>query len=274
MRKGAGKEARLSYLANALMENRNGLIVGVDVRHATGTAGRDYALALVERHLRSGATLGADKGYDVRALVQSIERRGVRAHIARHTKNGRHSTVDGRTAHSQGHAMSQQVRKRIEQAFGWVKTIGDLRKPPVTGLAKVRAWAAWNFAAYNSNGARLDRLQPQDRGRDLRTCTTGSGARMHAADGHQHSAVRAPRGRARRAGSWPVSRSLVPRSKPSIRITTATVAPVECCCRCCRPRKATRRCICPAPCCAPRPPSTSRLPASSCVATGLPGSSC
>lgn len=149
MRKGAGKEAKLSYLANALMENRNGLIVGVDVRHATGTAERDGALDLVNRHLPPGATLGADKGYDVRAFVQALRRRGIRAHIARHTTNGRRSAIDGRTARSKGYAVSQQVRKRIEQAFGWVKTIGDLRKLPVVGLAKVRAWATWNFAAYN-----------------------------------------------------------------------------------------------------------------------------
>lgn len=141
MRKGAGKEAKLSYLANALMENRNGLVVGVDVRHATGTAERDGALELVSRHLPSGATLGADKGYDVRAFVKAIQRRGIRAHIARHTTNGRRSAIDGRTARGKGYAMSQQVRKRIEQAFGWVKTIGDLRKLPVVGLAKVRAWA-------------------------------------------------------------------------------------------------------------------------------------
>lgn len=149
MRKGAGKEAKLSYLANALMENRNGLIVGVDVRHATGTAERDGALDLVNRHLPPGATLGADKGYDVRAFVQALQRRGIRAHIARHTTNGRRSAIDGRKACGKGYAMSQQVRKRIEQAFGWVKTIGDLRKLPVVGLAKVRAWAIWNFAAYN-----------------------------------------------------------------------------------------------------------------------------
>lgn len=98
MRKGAGKEAKLSYLANALMENRDGLIVGVDVRHATGTAERDGALDLVNRHLLLGATLGADKGYDARAFVEAIQRRGIRAHIARHTTNGRRSAIDGRTA--------------------------------------------------------------------------------------------------------------------------------------------------------------------------------
>jgi len=148
MRKGAGKEAKLSYLANTLMENRNGLIVGVDVRQATGTAERDGALNLVDNHLQRGSTLGADKGYDVREFVQALRRRGIHAHIARNT-NGRRSAIDGRAARGKGYAMSQQVRKRIEQAFGWVKTIGGLRKLPVIGLEKVRAWTMWNFAAYN-----------------------------------------------------------------------------------------------------------------------------
>jgi len=149
MRKGAGKEAKLSYLANTLMENRNGLIVGVDVRPATGTAERDGALALVDGHLGRGATLGADKGYDVREFVNQLDRRGIRAHFARNTAKGRRSAIDGRTARGKGYAMSQQIRKRIEQGFGWVKTIGGLDKLPVTTLPRVRGWVTWSFAAYN-----------------------------------------------------------------------------------------------------------------------------
>lgn len=148
MRKGHGKEAKLSYLANTLMENRNGLIVGIDVRHATGTGERDGALALVDAHLSSGTTLGADKGYDVREFVADLKRRGIHTHIARNTK-GRRSAIDGRTANGKGYAMSQQVRKRIEQGFGWVKTIGGLRKLPLVGLEAVRGWVTWTFAAYN-----------------------------------------------------------------------------------------------------------------------------
>lgn len=148
-RKGAGQQARLAYLANTLMENRHGLLVGVDVRHASGTGERDGALALVDAHLSRGATLGADKGYDVRDFVDQLRQRGIKAHIARHTTNGRRSAIDGRTARGKGYAISLQVRKRIEQGFGWVKTIGDLRKLPRTGLAKVNAWVHWNFAAYN-----------------------------------------------------------------------------------------------------------------------------
>lgn len=148
-RKSKGKEAKLSYLVNALMENRNGLIVGVDVRQATGTAERDGALALVAQYLKPGDTLGADKGYDTQAFVQRLKARTIKGHIARNTANGRRSAIDGRTARGAGYAISQQVRKRIEQSFGWVKTIGDLRKLPLVGLKKVSAYAAFNFAAYN-----------------------------------------------------------------------------------------------------------------------------
>ena len=148
MRKGKGKEAKLSYLANTLMENRHGLIIGVDVRHATGSGERDSALALVDAHVNAGATLGADKGYDTFEFVAALERRGVTPHIARHTK-GRRSAIDGRTARGQGYAMSQQCRKRIEQGFGWIKTIGGLRKLPCVGLPAVRGWVTWTFATYN-----------------------------------------------------------------------------------------------------------------------------
>ncbi|MGO1069049.1 IS5 family transposase [Lysobacter sp. CA199] len=149
VRKSAGQQARLGYLANVLMENRNGLLIGVDVRIASGTGERDGALALLDAAgIGTGASLGADKGYDTREFVTSLLTRGIAPHIARHTTR-RRSAVDGRTARGKGYAMSQRARKRIEQGFGWVKTVGDLRKLPVVGLAKVRAWATWNFAAYN-----------------------------------------------------------------------------------------------------------------------------
>lgn len=150
MRKGKGKEAKLSYLANTLMENRNGLVVAVDVRHASGTGERDGALAMLDGlRPRPGATLGADKGYDTQDFVAALKARGIKAHIARNTSDGRRSNVDHRTARSKGYAMSQVVRKRIEQGFGWSKTIGGLRKLALTRLPKVRAWVTWTFAAYN-----------------------------------------------------------------------------------------------------------------------------
>ncbi|HEX7816882.1 MAG TPA: transposase [Dyella sp.] len=110
------------------MENRNGLLVGVDVRHASGSGERDGALVLVDGHLSPGTTLGADKGYDVQELVEQLAMRGVKAHIARNTSGDRRCAIDARTARGKGYAMSLKVRKRIEQCFGWTKTVGDLRK--------------------------------------------------------------------------------------------------------------------------------------------------
>lgn len=149
MRKGKGKEAKLSYLANALMENRNALVVGVDVRHASGTGERDGALDLLDATgVRRGATLGADKGYDTHDFVEALELRGIKPHIARNTQ-GRRSAIDARKARGNGYAMSLQVRKRIEQGFGWIKTVGGLDKLPMVSLPKVRGWVTWTFAAYN-----------------------------------------------------------------------------------------------------------------------------
>ena len=148
-RKGPGREAKLSYLANTMMENRNGLIVDVDVRTASGTGERDGALCMIDRAaLGAGATLGADKGYDTRDFIGALREREIKPHIARNTTN-RRSAVDHRTARGKGYAMSQRVRKLIEQGFGWAKEPGRLRKLRVTGLARVTAQTIWTFAAYN-----------------------------------------------------------------------------------------------------------------------------
>lgn len=150
IRKGKGKEAKLSYLANSLMENRHGLVVGVDIRHASGTGERDGALDLLTMAgVRRGATLGADKGYDTQDFVAKLSTRGVVPHIARNTGNGRRSAVPRAVARTPGYGISQKVRKRIEQGFGWIKTIGRLRKLPMVGLAAARGWVTWTFAAYN-----------------------------------------------------------------------------------------------------------------------------
>jgi transposase len=149
MRKGKGKEAKLSYQANTLMENRNGLLVGVDVRHATGTSERDGALALIdEMMLGAGCTLGADKAYDTQEFVKAVRDRGIKPHFARNTA-GRRSAIHPATARSRGYAISQQIRKRIEQGFGWSKTIGGLRKLARRGLNVVKAHVVWTYAAYN-----------------------------------------------------------------------------------------------------------------------------
>ena len=138
IRKGKGKEAKLSYLANALMENRHGLLVAVDVRHASGTGEHGGALNLLTAAgAKVGATLGADKGYDTKDFVAALKQRDIQPHIARHTK-GRRSAIDGRAARGKGYAMGLQIRKRIEQGFGWIKTIGGLRKLALMAPSKVR----------------------------------------------------------------------------------------------------------------------------------------
>lgn len=125
-------------------------VVGVDVRHASGTGERDGALDLLTAAgIRRGATLGADKGYDTQDFVAALRTRGVVPHIARNTGNGRRSAVPRTVARTGDYAISQKVRKRIEQGFGWIKTIGGLRKLPMVGLTAVRGWVTWAFAAYN-----------------------------------------------------------------------------------------------------------------------------
>jgi transposase len=155
-RKGNGQESRLCYLGHALMENRNGLAVGGEVTCATGTAEREAALALVERHRpgRRRITLGGDKGFDVAGFVGDLRARDVTPHIAidghvRVTGKPRKTAIDRRTTHHRGYAISQTIRKRIEEIFGWTKTIGGLAQVKLRGLAKVRAVFAFALAAYN-----------------------------------------------------------------------------------------------------------------------------
>jgi len=149
MRKSAGKEAKLCFQASALMENRHGLAVAVDVRIATGTAECEAALDLVDEfQLGKGCTLGADKGYDRASFVAELDERRIKPHIARNTK-GRRSAIPPKVARTKGYAKSQVVRKRIETIFGWVKVIGGLRKLTRVGLAAVKGQVAWTFAAYN-----------------------------------------------------------------------------------------------------------------------------
>ena len=149
-RKGPGKEARLCFMGHALMENRNGLIVGAVTTRASGHAERLAALALIEPHADrpQPVTLGADKGYDVGDFVMELREKAVTPHVAQST-NGRRSAIDGRTTRHSGYAVSQRIRKRVEEAFGWAKTVAGLRKMRHRGLPKV----GWQFtlamAAYN-----------------------------------------------------------------------------------------------------------------------------
>jgi len=152
-RKGAGQESRLAYLGHALMENRNGLVAAAEATLATGTAEREAA-AVFSQRLPKGATLGADKGYDAEAFVEGLKARGIEPHVAINgtvskTGKARKTAVPPQVAASLGYAISQRLRKRIEEGFGWTKTVGGLMQMKVRGLAKVRAAFVFAMAAYN-----------------------------------------------------------------------------------------------------------------------------
>ena len=159
-RKGPGKEARLCFIGHALMENRNGLIVGAVATRASGHAERLAALALIEpRGERPRpVTLGADKGYDSADFVIELRERTVTPHVAQNT-NGRRSAIDGRTTRHPGYALSQCIRKRIEEAFGWAKTVAGLRKMRHRGLPNVDWQFTLAMAAYDL--VRLPKLLAQ-----------------------------------------------------------------------------------------------------------------
>lgn len=145
-RKGSGKEAKLCFTGHVLMENRNGLVVDVTVTRATGTAERDTALDMIEKV--PGArriTIGADKGYDTRDFVVSCREMNVTPHVARR----KWSIVDGRTTRHEGYSISQRVRKRIEEIWGWIKTVGGGRKLRHKGVERNQLWAELTAAAYN-----------------------------------------------------------------------------------------------------------------------------
>ena len=145
-RKGRGKEARLCFTGHVLMENRNGLVVDVAFTQATGTAERDAALDMLEQVPGSRrATVGADKGYDTLDFVTSCRMMNVTPHVARRQT----SKVDGRTTRHAGYQTSQRIRKRVEEVFGWVKTVGGGRKLRYRGVAHNRLWWELTAVAYN-----------------------------------------------------------------------------------------------------------------------------
>jgi transposase len=149
-RKGQGKEAKLSYLGHTLMENRTGLIVEASVTTVSGYAEREAAVAMIESH-RSGrrrVTLGADKGYDAGEFVKDLRALNVTPHIAQND-TARRSAIDGRTTRHPGYAVSQQKRKRIEEPFGWGKTIGGLARPMLRGVARLGFKFILTMAAYD-----------------------------------------------------------------------------------------------------------------------------
>lgn len=148
-RKGDGQETRLCFAGHALMENRNGMIVDVELTEATGTAEREAALRLLGRRSRRGrATVGADKAYDTRDFVTACRLLSVTPQVAQNTTR-RRSRIDRRTTRHAGYVIGQRIRKRIEEFFGWVKTVAGGRKLRYIGVARNAAWMILTGAAYN-----------------------------------------------------------------------------------------------------------------------------
>jgi transposase len=159
-RKGKGKEAKLCYSANALVENRNSLLIDFQVEPADGLAERRAALAMADERLAGSRriTLAGDKGYDTRDFVATCRALNITPHVAQNDTRPGGSAVDGCTTRHPGYAVSQWIRKRIEEAFGWMKTVGGLRKTRYRGRARVQMHAYLVGAAYNL--LRIARLVP------------------------------------------------------------------------------------------------------------------
>ena len=156
-KKSAGREAKLSYLGHVLAENRNGLVVETRVTTATGTAEREAALEMIEVQTggRRRVTMGGDKGYDVHGFVAAVRELQVTPHVAQNDTY-RRSAIDERTTRHAGYASSQRKRKRVEEVFGWLKTIALLRQTRHRGRERV-AWM-FTFAAAVYNLVRMRNL--------------------------------------------------------------------------------------------------------------------
>jgi len=155
-RKGDGQSSRMCFMGHLLMENRNGLIVDAALTQASGTAEREAALLMIDRRKRRyrRLTVGGDKGYDVRAFIGDLRARHVTPHLARDdhaTKTGRRRTsaIDGRVTRHPGYAVSLRIRKRIEEGFAWIKTVGGLAQTRHRGVARVGWVFTFTAAAYN-----------------------------------------------------------------------------------------------------------------------------
>jgi transposase/IS5 family transposase len=160
-KKSAGKEAKLCYTGHALMENRHGLIVDFLMTSSTGTAECDVTPVMLEKAKARGfhpRTVGADKGYDTKACVAAVRALGVTPHVAQNITKTRGSAIDERTTRHAGYAVSQRKRKRVEEIFGWMKTVGGFRRTRYRGLAKTQLAGYLVAAAYNL--VRLSRLVP------------------------------------------------------------------------------------------------------------------
>lgn len=151
LRKGKGKEAKLVFMGHALMENRNGMLVDFQVSEATGKAERDAVPELIDRAKERQfhpTTLGADKNYDTRDCVKDLRKRKVTPHVTQNT-SGRRSAIDGRTTRHEGYRVSQRIRKRVEEIFGWMKTVGGFRRTRYRGLDRTGLAGYLVGTAYN-----------------------------------------------------------------------------------------------------------------------------
>jgi transposase len=149
-RKGSGMAAKLSYTGHLLMEHRNALITDMELTAATGYAERDTALALLRRLPQRARrrTVAGDKGYDTKDFIAGCRELGVTPHVSQNTTN-RRSAIDARTTRHPGHVVSLRIRKRIEEPFGWMKTVAGGRKLRYIGLQRNRAWFLMTGAVYN-----------------------------------------------------------------------------------------------------------------------------
>jgi transposase len=149
-RKSGGHEAKLSYCGNVLIENRNGLVVDTELLQCNGTAERDAAMLMVAGlNGDDRVTLAADKGYDTKDFVKEMRHMNVTPHVSQNDRRPGGSAIDGRTTRHDGYKISQRKRKRIEEVFGWLKTVGALRKTRHRGLFKIGWVFTFAAAAYN-----------------------------------------------------------------------------------------------------------------------------
>jgi len=149
-RKAVGKETRLSYSANALMENRNGLLVDLLIEPADGHAERRAAITMLRAlEKKKRITVGADKGYEAKSFIQDCRELGVTPHVAQTSDYRRRSAIDRRTVRHMGYVVSQRIRKRIEEIFGWMKTVGGFRRTRYRGRDRTQLAAYFVGAAYN-----------------------------------------------------------------------------------------------------------------------------
>lgn len=156
-KKSKGQEAKLAFTGHLLMENRNGLVVDARLTHATGTAEPETAPAMLQALPAAGhKTVGADKAYDTAAFVASSRAAGVTPHVAQNITAQRGSNIDGRTTRHAGYRISQVIRKRIEEANGWIKEVGGMAQTKLRGVKSVEWMFVFKAAAYNL--IRLPRL--------------------------------------------------------------------------------------------------------------------